>query len=146
MEVFNKRIEGLLSQAVALKEEGNALFKAGELAKARTKYSRVFAFTRSLIAKETDESMVNMASKGLAKGEISNEIKAKAKELERDVNSNMAMVFLKEENYSKAVEKATKSLNIEKTSKGYFRRGKAYAMKNDYENAYKGNLNFVYAI
>ena len=81
-----------------------------------------------------------MVQKGVAKGEITQEVKDKAKELERDVNSNMAMVFLKEENYTKAIEKATKSIALEKTSKAYFRRGKAYAMKNDFENAYKGNL------
>ena len=47
------------------------------------------------------------------------------------------MIFLKEKNYTKAIEKATNSINIEKNSKAYFRRGKAYALKNDYENAYK---------
>lgn len=119
----------MLSQAIAFKEEGNAFFKAGDLKKARTKYSRVFAFTRSLISKQSDESMVNMAQKGLGKGEISSEVKSTAKDLERDVNSNMAMVFLKESNYTKAIEKATLSLEIAVSSKALFRRGKAYAMK-----------------
>ena len=31
-----------------MKDEGNALFKAGELAKARSKYARVFLFTKSV--------------------------------------------------------------------------------------------------
>jgi tetratricopeptide (TPR) repeat protein len=64
------------------------------------------------------------------------ELKKVACELERDVNCNMAMVFLKEKNYTKAVEKATNSLKVEKTTKAYYRRGKAYALKNDFENAY----------
>jgi tetratricopeptide (TPR) repeat protein len=82
--------------------------------------------------------MVEMIQKGVSKTEISQEVKAQAKEIERDVNSNMAMVYLKEENYSKAIEKATKSIQTERTAKAYFRRAKAYAMKNDFENAYKG--------
>ena len=64
-------------------------------------------------------------------------MKTTAKDLERDVNNNMAMIFLKEKNYSKVIEKATSSLDVEKNMKALFRRGKAYTMKNDFENAYK---------
>jgi len=44
-------------------------------------------------------------------------------------------VFLKEGNYQKAIQKATYSINIEKTSKAYFRRGQAHILKNDFEAA-----------
>lgn len=47
------------------------------------------------------------------------------------------MVYLKEQNWTKAIEKATNSIKTEKTAKAYYRRGKAYAMKNDFDNAYK---------
>jgi tetratricopeptide (TPR) repeat protein len=134
-----QKFQNFIEQAQKYKDEGNEFFKAGELQKARGKYTRVFAYTKSLVGGGPDgsDAMVDMALKASSKGEIDQDLKKKARELERDVNCNMAMVYLKERNWAKAVEKATNSLNIEKTTKAYFRRGKAYAMKNDFENAYK---------
>eukprot|EP00117_Sycon_ciliatum_P050716 scpid106759/ scgid35767/ len=83
------------------------------------------------------DGMVGMAMKMNQQEDIAEDLKLKAKYLERDVNCNMSMVYLKEKEWAKAIEKATNSLDIEKTTKAYFRRGKAFAMKNDYENAYK---------
>lgn len=140
--ILNNKTNSLIEMAIQLKNEGNDLFKNGELSKARSKYTRVFAYTKGLIGsgEPGSEGMVEMIQKGAWRVDISQEIKDKARELERDVNSNMAMVYLKEQNYPKAIEKATKSIAIEKTSKAYFRRGKGYAMKNDFENAYKGKI------
>jgi tetratricopeptide (TPR) repeat protein len=39
--------------------------------------------------------------------------------------------------YQKAVDKATKSIENKKTLKGLYRRGKAYAARQDYERAIK---------
>ena len=39
--------------------------------------------------------------------------------------------------YEKSVEKATLSLNLRKTIKGYYRRGKAYGALEKYEEAAK---------
>ena len=136
---LDEKTNNMLKQAQKYKEEGNVLFKEGELQKARYKYVKVFAFTKTLTGEdpESGEGMVDIALKANQKGEINTEMKNKAKEIERDVNSNMAMVFIKEKNWTKAIEKATNSLNIEKSVKGYYRRGIAHAMKNDYESAYK---------
>ena len=38
-------------------------------------------------------------------------------------------------NYSKAIEKATFALEVVKSEKSYFRRGKAYEAKRDYDKA-----------
>ena len=132
-------MENLITQAEKYKKEGNDFFREGDFKKARSKYSRVFAFTKTLMPSNSgeDAGMVDMAMKANNMGEIDESLKVKAKELERDVNCNLAMVYIKEKNWSKATEKATLSLAIEKTTKGYFRRGKAYAMKNDFENALK---------
>lgn len=136
---LTQKMTNMVEQAQKFKDEGNELFKEGELKKARYKYVKVFAYTKTLTGGGPNggDGMVDMALKASQKGEIDADLKKKAKDIERDVNSNMAMVFIKEKNWSKAVEKATNSLNLEKTVKGYFRRGTAYAMKNDYENAYK---------
>lgn len=136
---YTKKINSLMNQAEKLREEGNELFEAQEYEKARGKYSKVFAFTRGITNPTASgaDSMINIAIKAAEKGHADEDIKAKARLLERDVNSNLAMVYLLEENWNKAIEKATNSLNIEKTPKSYFRRGKAYAMKNEFENAYK---------
>lgn len=134
----NKKLE-LLEKAEALKQEGNEFFKAKEYGKARSKYSRVFAYTKGIAAGQTDggDQMTNMAINLASRGNISEELKIRATNLERDVNSNMAMVYLIEENWPKVIDKATASINIDPSPKAFFRRGKAHAMKNDFENAYK---------
>ena len=80
------------------------------------------------------EMAKNLANKNASADE---NLILQARNLERDTSSNMALVFLKEKNYKKAIEKATYSLNVEKTSKAYFRRGQANILKGDFEQAYK---------
>jgi hypothetical protein len=48
-----------------LREEGNGFFKAGDLQKAKSKYTRVFAYTKSLTGSgnEGADAMVDMALK-----------------------------------------------------------------------------------
>lgn len=137
-EFDNKALE-LLEKADALKKEGNDFFQAKDYAKARSKYSRVFAYTKGIAAGQPDggDEMTNMATKIASRGNVSEDIKIRATNLERDVNSNMAMVYLNEENWHKVIEKATASISIDPSPKAYFRRGKAHAMKNDFESAYK---------
>ena len=47
----------------------------------------------------------------------------------------MATCFFLLKNYKKTIEKATESLKLKKTVKAYYRRGKAYAALEDYEDA-----------
>ena len=47
----------------------------------------------------------------------------------------MSICFYLTGKYGKAVDKATQSIQNKKTIKGLYRRGKAYAMKLDYERA-----------
>lgn len=49
----------------------------------------------------------------------------------------MSICFFLTQQYQKAVEKATESLKNKKTVKALYRRGKAYAMRMDYERAVK---------
>ncbi|CAI2378028.1 unnamed protein product [Moneuplotes crassus] len=133
----NDKIRGFIEKAQELKALGNEFFKEGNFAKAKSKYAFVFSYTKSITGGMSgDDQMLNLAMKAKQQ-EISEEYKIAAKELERDVNNNMAMIFLKEGNWTKVIEKTTNSINAEKNMKAYFRRGKAYAMKNDFENAYK---------
>ena len=49
----------------------------------------------------------------------------------------MATSFYLMQSYSKCIEKATESLEHEKSIKGYYRRGKAHEMRKDFEGAMK---------
>lgn len=60
-----------------------------------------------------------------------------AKEVNAATYLNMSTCFYLLQNYPKAIEKATESLANKKTIKGLYRRGKAYAMKLDYDKAVK---------
>ena len=50
---------------------------------------------------------------------------------------NMSICHYLQQQYQKSVEKATRSLDQKKTSKGYFRRGKANMMLQKFEDAAK---------
>ncbi len=56
-------------------------------------------------------------------------------ELQATTYLNMSQAFFQKKNYEKTIQKATDSLNLKKTVKAYYRRGKAYAMLEQYENA-----------
>ena len=47
----------------------------------------------------------------------------------------MSICFYLLKNYEKSIEKASESLKVKKTLKGYYRRGKAYAALLQYDNA-----------
>jgi tetratricopeptide (TPR) repeat protein len=56
-------------------------------------------------------------------------------ELQATTYLNMSQAFFQQKNFDKSIKKATDSLNLKKTIKAYYRRGKAYAMLGQYENA-----------
>jgi tetratricopeptide (TPR) repeat protein len=142
------KYDSIIEAAQQLKKEGNEHFKAGEYKQAKAKYVKAYAHTRTFNNSDPNsgDGMVDLAMKAKGVEGGTEEYTVIAKALERDINNNMAIIFLKEENYPKAIEKATKSLNIEKTVKAYFNRGKAYALKNDFESSYadfeQGKVDF----
>ena len=125
-----KKLAKALEQADEIKKEGNDHFKAEEYDFAIVKYNQVYGFTKSIFENkavlENDQNNEQLQS-----------LIAKAKNLDRDVNSNLSIVYMKKEEWDKAIEKASACLEIEHTSKAFFRRGKAYAMKGDFESALK---------
>ena len=136
-QAYAKKMQNFIDSALKYKADGNEFFKSGDFKKARSKYTRVFAYTKPFMSGgDGQDGMVNMAMQSQAH-EISDEMKEQAKGLERDVNNNMAIIFLKEKNFSKAIEKSNKSLQIESNVKGFYNRGRAYTLKNDFESAYK---------
>ena len=134
--------QGYLDLAKEQKELGNQFFKAREFKKARMKYSRVFPYTKALIGGSAgsgdavSNGMTEMALKMAKEEGASPDLILEARALERDTASNMALVFLKEKNFKKAIEKATYSINVEKSSKAFFRRAQANILKGDFEQAY----------
>jgi tetratricopeptide (TPR) repeat protein len=131
-----------LDQAKEQKELGNQFFKAKDFRKARMKYARVFPYTKAIMGMSAGSKvpiangMAEMALKMAKEEGASPDLMYEAKALERDTASNMALVFLKEKNYKKAIEKATYSINVEKSSKAFFRRAQANILKGDFESAY----------
>ena len=84
--------------------------------KARSKYARVFLFTKSIGASaleggDQNAHIVSMLSQNKEgeENELSEEQKKEVVRIERDTYSNMALVFFKEKNYSKCIEKAVRS-------------------------------------
>ena len=63
LEEQKQKMLNLLELARKYKQEGNELFKAGDLKKARTKYSRVFPYTKTLSGGAGSDQMVAMAMK-----------------------------------------------------------------------------------
>lgn len=57
------------------------------------------------------------------------------KELKISTLNNMAAIDLKLENWRKAVERTTKSLDLRENSKAFYRRGYAYMKLNDLDRS-----------
>ena len=122
------------------KTQGNQLFKEKDYKKANTKYSRVALFAKSVLDSEGGgDQMMEMVKK--AKGEQENKeplTEAETQEL-RDVVAasalNMSICFFQLKNYQKSKEKATQSIDMKKSIKGFYRRAQAKAFLKDFEGA-----------
>jgi len=56
-------------------------------------------------------------------------------ELQATVNLNMSVAFFMQKIYDKSIKKATESLKLKKSIKAFYRRGKAYAALEQFEEA-----------
>ena len=141
MSAFPSSIAGKISYAESLKEEGNAFFKAGELRKARSCYTKVFAFTRGLPGstfdkRSDDESFDSGMYLNPSEERITPLQEKQCVALELSVRLNMATIFIKEKKGRKAVEESVLALERDSESwKAHMRHGQGKALLHDWESA-----------
>jgi len=121
-----------IRQALEFKEQGNAAFKAGDYKKAVSNYHKMGMYVKTLDTAGQDPSGM-----GIGKGkEISDEDKAKVRELKLSHHLNLAMCLMKLENWDKAITNCSKALEVDEHSvKALFRRGKCRSLKGDLDGA-----------
>lgn len=86
-------------------------------------------------ADSSTNQFVNMIQKGNALV-LSEEEKEQLNNISLPIFNNMSAVYVKQKKHKKAIEYATKALNIdENNSKALFRRGKSYLAINETEKA-----------
>lgn len=120
----------LVQEAERLKAEGNQYFKDKNFKKALASYAKVFCFLNGFQHK--DSELYQYAKSG---SRIDDNEFQKISELKYTTYLNMAQIDLYNKNYKKCVDRATESIKIHPTMKGYFRRGCAYLELNDLDNA-----------
>ena len=131
-----------IAAAKALKEEGNARFKAGDFANARKCYAKMTLYTKHLDSEGGGSEMAGIGGMfgqkegGNPADKITPEQKAEVASLVNAMNSNLSNCFLKLEKYQSAVEKASLVLARDPSNKKIlFRRGKAYYLLKDIDRA-----------
>jgi tetratricopeptide (TPR) repeat protein len=103
-------IDDAITRAISSKEAGNNAFKGGNNAEAKTMYTD--GLTALGKFKDIQPPIISEAH--------ANEVR----NLLISINGNLAMIFLKEENYSLAISNATEVLNRDEFNvKAYYRRG-----------------------
>ena len=114
------------------KDLGNYHFQQKDYPKAIAKWARVALFTKPLLPAAADaDQVVGMINRS----KVPEELASEASELQATTLLNMAQAFYVQKKYDKAAEKSTQSLALNKSVKGYYRRGKAFAMMEDFERA-----------
>lgn len=116
-ESYSMSAEEKLEAVELKKAEGNAYFKAGKLERAVKRYDAALKIV------EYDSG-------------LSDEQKVLAKAAKVTLNNNLAMMHLKLKDYSSAIEKCDKALELEGSNvKALFRRAQAYGGRFDFEEA-----------
>jgi tetratricopeptide (TPR) repeat protein len=104
------------------------LFRRGEYREAMKKYARVFLYIQGLLSKEHPLAAYSRQLISTEQTELVIELKA-------STLLYMAAIDLRLENWTKAVERTTKALEIRSSAKAYFSRGTAYLKLNEFERA-----------
>ena len=125
--------EAKIKEAERLKSEGNALFKQQLYKPAMSCYHKVFFMLNSIL--DPTDAMAQYTPKTHEKATEGTLYIVKA--LKANTYLNMAQIDLFNKNYEKAVDRASKSLEIEESVKGLYRRGCAYIELNELEKAKK---------
>jgi tetratricopeptide (TPR) repeat protein len=129
-----KSVSDLLKDAVAYKEQGNALFKAGEYRKAVTKYATVFAFTRGLPGSKRSKSSLPVDIGKTGGTPLDPALENEASELERLCEQNIATCYIKLNSGAEALEHANKALSLNPSAaKSLLRKGQALMLLSNYE-------------
>ncbi|KAG8450986.1 hypothetical protein GDO86_003314 [Hymenochirus boettgeri] len=106
-----------LQQAAMVKEKGTSYFKSGKYPQAVTQYGKIVSWL------EVEYGSSNVDSQD-------------AKHLLLAAHLNLAMCFIRLQEYGKAVENCEKALTLDPLNeKGLYRRGEAHLLMNDFELA-----------
>ena len=120
VRTWDAKGEEKIHAAVKRKDEGNAYFKASQLALAEKKYKRGIEFVESEYGLDTDEQ------------------KANAKKVKVTLYSNLAQVNILRKEYKDAITNCNKCLEIDpQNAKALFRRGKVHNILDNWDDARK---------
>lgn len=122
-----------IAEAERLKTLGNDHFKNKDYKKAIGCYHKVFFFLNGIIDPKDEMAKYVSRPSELA----TKETLEKVNPLKVSTYLNMSQIYLYEGKYSKAIEMTSKSLDIMKSVKGFYRRGLAYIELNEFEKARK---------
>ncbi|EAR85587.1 tetratricopeptide repeat protein (macronuclear) [Tetrahymena thermophila SB210] len=125
-----KEIGQKIDESKRLKEEGNQFFKQKDYKKALSSYNKAILYVIGLVG-ENDEHY----QYGNASSKLNEEQDLIVKELKSSLYLNISQIDLFNKNYAKCIERATKSLDIKQTAKGYYRRAIAYMELNDFQRS-----------
>lgn len=124
-----KSFSQLMTEANALKETGNELFKDKKYAKAASTYRRVFAYTNGLT--QADSSIAQYASDIITEAQ-GTEVNA----LKRTVFSNLSLCYMRMGNHAKALDCAESALKISPADvKALLRKSQAMSALGRHEGA-----------
>ncbi|KAF4657241.1 hypothetical protein FOL47_008540 [Perkinsus chesapeaki] len=131
-------VKTIIETAKAYKADGNEFFKACNYKKTLFKYHlslNELKVVRVPGQKATEaDTMAAMVGSG---GPIANNTEDldDINQLKRTIHLNMANCYCKEEKYRKAIEAASRSIDIEPTAKAFYRRAMAWIGREDYDEA-----------
>jgi len=117
-----------IKEAEQYKQQGNAFFKDGNYKRALGSYHKVFCYLNGLqMPGEQSEASgyAQMVGQSSAATQVPPHAVEEVNALKSSSHLNMAACYLKTNSYAKCVDVCGKALQLERTSKAFFRRGQA---------------------